>query len=286
MTFRPTAQPAISVESLTVHYNEVMALSDVNLTVQPERICGLIGVNGSGKSTLFKCLMGLVQPGHGTVSIFGMDHHTARRSNQVAYVPQSEDVDWTFPLSVADVVLMGRYGRMGSARRASKADRAAVSSALERVGLSEQRNRQIGELSGGQKKRAFVARSIAQDARLLLLDEPFAGVDKASEAALITLLRQLRTEGRTALISTHDLAGIPQLCDEAVLLHTRVLAHGSPESVLAQDKLALAFGPATSPDTTTGPAPVPGGPGGPGVPGGPDAPGGPGVPDGKLTWTP
>ncbi|MHA7153591.1 metal ABC transporter ATP-binding protein [Arthrobacter sp. TMN-50] len=234
---------AISVSGLSVSYNEVRALTDVDLTLARARICGLIGVNGSGKSTLFKCLMGLVQPQAGVVAIFGTDHRTARRNNLVAYVPQSEDVDWTFPLSVGDVVLMGRYGRMPQSRRASRADRDAVDEALGRVGLSQHRHRQIGELSGGQKKRAFVARSIAQDAQLLLLDEPFAGVDKTSEGTLISLLQELRDEGRTALISTHDLAGIPELCDEAVLLHNRVLAHGLPEDVLTHDKLALAFGP-------------------------------------------
>ncbi|MBE0008630.1 MULTISPECIES: metal ABC transporter ATP-binding protein [unclassified Arthrobacter] len=241
---------ALSVSGLSVSYNEVRALIDVDLTVERARICGLIGVNGSGKSTLFKCLMGLVQPSVGTVALFGKDHRTARRTNLVAYVPQSEDVDWTFPLSVQDVVLMGRYGRMGPSRRASRADRDAVDEALDRVGLTAQRGRQIGELSGGQKKRAFVARSIAQDAQLLLLDEPFAGVDKSSEATLISLLQELRDEGRTALISTHDLAGIPELCDEAVLLHNRVLAHGPPAEVLTHEKLALAFGPlpAAGPD--------------------------------------
>ncbi|MBG6189731.1 manganese transport system ATP-binding protein [Arthrobacter sp. CAN_A212] len=244
---------ALSVSGLNVSYNEVQALIDVDLTVERARICGLIGVNGSGKSTLFKCLMGLVQPSVGTVTLFGKDHRTARRTNMVAYVPQSEDVDWTFPLSVGDVVLMGRYGRMGPSRRAGRADREAVDEALDRVGLTAQRSRQIGELSGGQKKRAFVARSIAQDAQLLLLDEPFAGVDKSSEATLISLLKELRDEGRTALISTHDLAGIPELCDEAVLLHNRVLAHGLPAEVLTHEKLALAFGPL--PGAASGPRP-------------------------------
>lgn len=238
--------PAIAVEHLTVSYGDVTALSDVSIELQPGHVCGLIGVNGSGKSTLFKCIMGLVQPQRGTLAIFGLDHQSARKERMVAYVPQSEDVDWTFPISVGDVVLMGRYAHMGPSRRASRGDRAAVGAALERVGLADLRNRQIGELSGGQKKRAFVARSIAQDAQLLLLDEPFAGVDKASEATLVDLLRELRNEGRSALVSTHDLAGIPQLCDEAVLLHNRVLAHGLPADVLTHHNLARAFGPATA----------------------------------------
>ncbi|MHA7142229.1 metal ABC transporter ATP-binding protein [Arthrobacter sp. Sr33] len=257
VTLGTEAVAAISVSGLTVSYNEVRALSDVDLNLAKARICGLIGVNGSGKSTLFKCLMGLVQPQSGAVAIFGKDQRTARRSNLVAYVPQSEDVDWTFPLSVGDVVLMGRYGRMPPSRRASRADRDAVDAALERVGLTQQRNRQIGELSGGQKKRAFVARSIAQDAQLLLLDEPFAGVDRTSEATLVSLLQELRDEGRTALISTHDLAGIPELCDEAVLLHNRVLAHGPPSEVLTHELLALAFGPLPTAGGASRPRPAP-----------------------------
>lgn len=240
----PTGADAITVRSLHVAYNEVIALDGVTLAVRPQTICGLIGVNGSGKSTLFKSLMGLVQPTNGDVRLFGVEPKDARKLNVVSYVPQSEDVDWTFPVSVRDVVMMGRYGRLGRARRPHRADREAVAAALERVGLSELQHRQIGELSGGQRKRAFVARGIAQDAGLLLLDEPFAGVDKGSEGALISLFKELRNEGRTVLVSTHDLAGIPQLCDEAVLLHQRVLAHGKPEAVLTNENLARAFGTA------------------------------------------
>ncbi|EMY33999.1 manganese ABC transporter ATP-binding protein [Arthrobacter crystallopoietes BAB-32] len=235
---------AISVSNLRVSYNEVTALDHVSMHVKAQTICGLIGVNGSGKSTLFKSLMGLVQPTAGTVRIFGAEPKDARRLNAVSYVPQSEDVDWTFPVSVRDVVMMGRYGRLGRSRRPRAADRDAVAEALARVGLTELQHRQIGELSGGQRKRAFVARGIAQDAVLLLLDEPFAGVDKASEAALTALFKELRDEGKTILVSTHDLAGIPQLCDEAILLHQRVLAHGRPEAVLTNENLALAFGTA------------------------------------------
>ncbi len=240
------APPALRVSNLTVSYNEVRALDGVSIAVGPGSICGLVGVNGSGKSTLFKALMGLVVPAAGTVELYGRANKEARRSGLVAYVPQSEDVDWDFPVSVTDVVEMGRYAQMGPSRRSSAADRAAVDEALERVGLSSLRRRQIGELSGGQRKRAFVARSIAQDAQLLLLDEPFAGVDRSSEATLTGLLRELREEGRSVLLSTHDLAGVPQLCDRAVLLHNRVLAQGRPEDVLTQSNLARAFGGAAA----------------------------------------
>ncbi|NJC22878.1 manganese transport system ATP-binding protein [Arthrobacter pigmenti] len=248
MTTRTSSPPApaISVRQLSVHYDGVVALDNVGFTLERGQVCGLIGVNGSGKSTLFKSLMGLVAPQRGTVTLFDRAHAAARKEKLVAYVPQSEDVDWNFPVSVGDVVLMGRYAHMGPARRASRADRSAVDHALDRVGLADLRHRQIGELSGGQKKRTFVARGIAQDAQLLLLDEPFAGVDKASEATLVTLLRELKEEGRTVLVSTHDLAGIPQLCDRAILLHHSILAEGIPAAVLTHENLARAFGTAGS----------------------------------------
>lgn len=238
------APPAIAVDGLSVSYGGVAALDSVSFVLERAQVCGLIGVNGSGKSTLFRFLMGLVPAQHGSVSLFGRGSPAARKERLVAYVPQSEDVDWNFPVSVQDVVMMGRYAHMGTLRLPSRADRAAVDSALERVGLTELRTRQIGELSGGQKKRAFVARGIAQDAQLLLLDEPFAGVDKSSEAMMVGLLRELKDEGRTALVSTHDLAGLPHLCDRAILLHQRILAEGTPESVLTSANLARAFGPA------------------------------------------
>jgi manganese transport system ATP-binding protein len=240
----PTAAvPVLAVRHLGVRYNEVQALDDVTLTLAAGRICGLIGVNGSGKSTLFTALMGLLVPQQGDVQLFGTSTASARKQGLVAYMPQAEQVDWTFPVSVADVVAMGLYGRLGAARRLRAVDRAAVGDALDRVGLADLRKRQIGQLSGGQRKRVFVARSIAQDARLLLLDEPFAGVDQASQASMTRLLKTLRDEGRSVLVSTHDLAGVPELCDEAVLLHRRVLAHGAPSEVLTQENLALAFGP-------------------------------------------
>jgi manganese transport system ATP-binding protein len=244
MTAVPVASGVLAVEHLSVSYNEVHALDDVTLTVGAGSICGLIGVNGSGKSTLFTAVMGLLTPDHGSVSLFGGTTSEARRQGLVAYMPQAEGVDWTFPVSVADVVGMGLYGRLGSARRLRPADRATVDHALDRVGLGDLRRRQIGQLSGGQRKRVFIARSIAQDARLLLLDEPFAGVDQASQASMTRLLRALRDEGRSVLVSTHDLAGVPDLCDAAVLLHRRVLAQGRPSEVLTQANLALAFGTA------------------------------------------
>lgn len=234
--------PAILVEDVTVHYGDVLALDGASLAIQPGRVCGLVGMNGSGKSTLFKTIMGIIRPDSGKVLLDGQSPLKARKSGVVGYVPQSEDVDWAFPLSVRDVVMMGRYGHMGMTRRAKKADIEAVDEALDRVELTEYAGRQIGQLSGGQKKRAFVARGIAQGATTMLLDEPFAGVDKRSEATITRLLRELSADGATILVSTHDLHALPALADEAILLMRRVLMHGDPSEVLQPNNLALAFG--------------------------------------------
>jgi len=233
---------AIQVRDLAVRYGEVVALEGVSLEVPVGRVTGLIGMNGSGKSTLFKTIMGMVRPDRGSVLLDGAGPATARKQGLIGYVPQSEDVDWAFPVSVRDVVMMGRYGNQGPTRRARAADHAAVAEALERVELTDYADRQIGQLSGGQKKRAFVARGIAQDARIMLLDEPFAGVDKRSEATIIRLLRELADDGRTILVSTHDLHALPKLADEAVLLLRRVLFHGSVAEALQPENLALTFG--------------------------------------------
>lgn len=235
-------KPAIEVTNATVHYGSVLALDRASLRVEQGSICALVGMNGSGKSTLFKTIMGLIKPDTGTVQVNQMDPQQARRNAAIGYVPQNESVDWNFPISVRDVVMTGRYGSMGWMRRARKADHAAVDEALARVGLSKQAQRQIGQLSGGQKKRAFVARCIAQEAKIMLLDEPFAGVDKRSEAMITTLLKEITNEGGSVLISTHDLHALPDLADEAILLMTKVLMHGTPQVVLRPENLALAFG--------------------------------------------
>ncbi|MBF4552388.1 metal ABC transporter ATP-binding protein [Pseudoclavibacter sp. VKM Ac-2888] len=234
--------PAIEVDALTVHYGEVLALDRASLSIAPGRVCGLIGMNGSGKSTLFKSIMGVVRPDAGTVRILGGSSADARKRGSVSYVPQSEQVDWDFPLSVRDVVMTGRYGHLGITRRPRARDHSAVDAALERVELSELAGRQIGQLSGGQRKRAFVARGIAQEAEVLLLDEPFAGVDTRSQATMTSLLRELAGQGVCILIATHDLGSLPELADEAVLFNRRVLLHASPEEIIRPENLALAFG--------------------------------------------
>lgn len=214
--------PAIELQHVSMAYGQVQALQDVCLTLPAGAVHGLIGINGAGKSTLFGVLTGSIRPDAGTVRVPG----------PVAYVPQSEKVDWTFPVSVRDVVTAGRHGHMGPLRRLRAADRRAVDDALARTDLTDLAGRQIGQLSGGQRKRAFVARGLAQDAATVLLDEPFAGVDRPSQRTVSDLLRTLADDGRCVLIATHDLASVPGMCDTATLLQRTVVAHGAPSDVL------------------------------------------------------
>lgn len=235
--------PSISADNITVAYsNGHVALENVSFDLAAGTICGLVGVNGSGKSTLFKTIMGFVRPTRGSIRIAGMPVDEALKANLVAYVPQSEDVDWNFPVLVEDVVMMGRYGHMGFLRRASKEDHAKVSEALERVGMSDFRKRQIGELSGGQKKRVFLARALAQQSRIILLDEPFTGVDVKTESAIIELLRDLRARKHLMLVSTHNLGSVPDFCDQVVLINKKLLAAGPTETTFTQANLEKAFG--------------------------------------------
>ncbi|RMX02602.1 manganese/iron ABC transporter ATP-binding protein [Corticibacter populi] len=233
----------LDVQHVTITYrNGHTALRDASFCTPLGSITALVGVNGSGKSTLFKSIMGLLRLSEGQVRVLGMPAREAMRRNLVAYVPQSEEVDWNFPVLVEDVVMMGRYGHMGFLRIPGRADHAAVEQALQRVGLLELRQRQIGELSGGQKKRVFLARALAQDARVILLDEPFTGVDVKTEDAIIALLRALRDEGRVMLVSTHNLGSVPEFCDRTVLVRNTVLAYGPTAEIFTHANLERAFG--------------------------------------------
>jgi len=233
----------IELKNVGVTYpNGHTALEGVSGVLHAGAICGLVGVNGAGKSTLFKAIMGFVAPTTGSVTIAGQAVRSALKQNLVSYVPQTEEVDWNFPVLVEDVVMMGRYGYMGFLRRPSKADRLAVDDALQRVDMSAYKKRQIGELSGGQKKRVFVARALAQGGRIILLDEPFTGVDIKTEESLITLFRSLAAEGCLILVSTHNLGSVPSFCDDVMLINKSLVAYGPVESTFTQENLSKSFG--------------------------------------------
>jgi manganese/iron transport system ATP-binding protein len=233
----------ISVLDVTVTYrNGHTALWNASFEVPRGTVTALVGVNGSGKSTLFKAIMGFVPAAKGTIKILGLDVKEALAKNLVAYVPQSEEVDWAFPVLVEDVVMMGRYGHMGFLRRPKKIDHETVNEALRRVNMQDFRTRQIGELSGGQRKRVFLARSLAQDGQVILLDEPFTGVDVKTEEQIVGLLRELRDEGRVMLVSTHNLGSVPEFCDRTVLVKGTVLSYGLTETTFTRENLEETFG--------------------------------------------
>jgi manganese transport system ATP-binding protein len=232
----------IDIENVTVAYHGKVALHSASLQLQPGTICGLVGMNGAGKSTLFKAIMGFVKPNTGRVLINGLPIRKVQKSNLVAYVPQSEEVDWNFPVNVYDVVMMGRYGYMNLLRIPRSTDRQAVRESLERVEMWHMRDRQIGELSGGQKKRTFFARALTQQAKVLLLDEPFAGVDIKTEKMMINLLMELRQTGHIILVSTHDLESITTFCDQVVLINRSILAYGNTSEVFTEENLSRTFG--------------------------------------------
>lgn len=239
-------EPPLKVQGLTVSYDEGRALDDVDLTLSRGTVTALLGMNGSGKSTLFNAVAGLIPAVGGEVQIMGLSPKHARRRNVLGYMPQSENVDWDFPVTVHDVVMTGRYGRLGFTRRPRRDDRKAVAEAIERVGLSEYTHRQIGKLSGGQKKRAFLARSLAQEAQLLLLDEPLAGVDTVSAHTIAEILREVASDGATVLMSVHETTQLRSFVDHAILLKNRVVFRGCIDEVLKPQNLSLAFGGATA----------------------------------------
>ena len=239
----PLAAPRLVVDDVSVAYaNGHLALHSASFQLEGGTICALVGVNGSGKSTLFKSVMGFVKPKSGRVEINGQAVRSALKAHLVAYVPQAEEVDWQFPVSVWDVAMMGRYGAMNFLRIPRAVDKAKVEESLRRVSMWEFKDRQIGELSGGQKKRVFLARALAQGGRVILLDEPFTGVDVKTEEAIIQLLRELRAAGCIILVSTHNLGSVPEFCDQVVLINRTVLAYGPTCEVFTEQNLSAAFG--------------------------------------------
>ncbi len=234
------AESAIRVEDLTVAYGEKPVLWDVDMAVPPGVLMAVIGPNGAGKTTLIKAIMGLVRPVAGFVSIFGKPYLDQRRL--VGYVPQRNSVDWDFPTSVLDVVVMGRYGVLGWLRRPGRADRKAAVGALEKVGMADLADRQISQLSGGQQQRVFLARALVQDARVYLMDEPFQGVDATTERAIVTLLKGMRSEGKTVVVVHHDLQTVPEYFDWVTLLNVRCVASGPVDEAFIDRNLRLTYG--------------------------------------------
>jgi len=230
----------LELENVTVSYNGHPALQEVSFQVPHGAQVAVVGANGAGKSTLFKALVGLLHVRTGRILIHGMPLGSHR--DCVAYVPQREDVEWRFPVSVEDVVMMGRFRRLGWLKRPSQEDRAVVASSLEQMGIASLAKRPIGDLSGGQQQRAFLARALAQEPHILLMDEPFTGIDIATQEATLELLAQLKTQQVTIMISTHDLSLAAQHFDLVLLLHQRVVAFGTPTQVFTAQALSEAFG--------------------------------------------
>ena len=235
-------EPSLLVEGLSVIYsNGHKALDNASFSIPRQSITALVGINGSGKSTLFKAIMGFVKSSGGRIELFGGSVKDALKANLVAYVPQNEEIDWDFPVLVKDVVMMGRYGHMGFLKIPNENDYEIVKDSLKKVGMLELENRQISELSGGQRKRVFLARALAQQSEIILMDEPFTGIDVNTEEEIMELLRAMKAEGKVMLISTHNLGSVPEFCDRTILLNKTVLAEGETTKVFTQENLTNAF---------------------------------------------
>jgi len=231
---------AFEIHDMTVAYQRRPVLWDIDLTIPEGNLVGIVGPNGAGKTTLIKAALGLVPLASGKVEIYGKSYRDQRRL--VGYVPQRESVDWDFPVTVNDVVLMGTYGRLGWFRRPGRPERDIAEKCLEQVGMSAFANRQIRQLSGGQQQRVFLARALAQDAQLYFLDEPFAGVDAATESAIVDLLHTLRSGGKTVLVVHHDLQTVRDYFDHVILLNMRLIACGPVDTTFTNDNLQKTYG--------------------------------------------
>ncbi|MBX3356944.1 MAG: ABC transporter ATP-binding protein [Phycisphaeraceae bacterium] len=236
----PATAAAVEVHDVTVAYHRKPVLWDVDVSLPAGQLIAVVGPNGAGKSTLIKAILGLVPLASGRIDLFGKPLNQARRL--IGYVPQRETVDWDFPVDALDVVIMGRYGTLGWFRRPGRNDRAAAEHALDQVGMLPLARRQISQLSGGQQQRVFLARALAQDAPLYFMDEPFAGVDAATEKAIVDVLRSLRSEGRTVVAVHHDLQTVPEYFDFIVMLNMRLVAAGPTAAVFTRENLQKTYG--------------------------------------------
>ena len=234
------SQAAIEVNDLTVAYRDRPVLWDIDVVVPPGVLMAIVGPNGAGKTTLIKAILGLVRPAAGDVAIFGAPYEEQRRL--VGYVPQRGSVDWDFPTTVLDVVMMGRYGALGWFRRPGRAERDAAMRALDQVGMADLHERQISQLSGGQQQRVFLARALVQDAAVYIMDEPFQGVDARTEHAIVALLQELRAKGKTVVVVHHDLQSVPEYFDWVMLLNVRRIALGPVSEVFTDENLRLTYG--------------------------------------------
>ena len=232
--------PALELHDLTVSYAKKPVLYGVDVQVPQGALVGIIGPNGAGKSTMIRAIMGLTPASSGWVQIFGESFEKNR--HRVGYVPQREQVDWDFPVNVMDVVLMGRYGRRGWLRRVTKEDKKIAEESLDKVGMLPFRNRQIANLSGGQQQRVFLARALAQQSDLYLMDEPFAGVDATTERAIVTLLQDLQSQGKTILVVHHDLTTAKEYFDHLLLLNMRLVSFGKTQDVFTVEQLQKTYG--------------------------------------------
>ena len=232
--------PAVEVTDLTVAYGEKPVLWDVDLEVPQGTLMAVVGPNGAGKTTLIRAILGMVRPAAGQALVHGRPYEAERR--RVAYVPQRGSVDWDFPTSVLDVVLMGTYGRLGWVRRPGASEKASAREALGQVGMADYEGRQISQLSGGQQQRVFLARALVQHADVYFMDEPFQGVDALTERAIVDLLRQLRSRGKTVVAVHHDLQTVPEYFDRVTLLNVRRIASGPVEEVFTEENLRRTYG--------------------------------------------
>lgn len=231
---------AIQVEGLSVTYDKKRVLANIYLQLEQGKVYGVLGPNGAGKSTLFKSILELVEYDHGRIKVFGREVDEVRK--QIAYVPQRDELDRSFPASVMDMVLMGRYPFKGVFDRLNKKDKLIAQNALEKVDLADHADRSIGSLSGGQQQRALIARSLAQEARLFLLDEPFVGVDATTENKVVQVIREEAMKGNTVLVVHHDLSTVTSYFDEVILLNQHLIAAGSVEKAFTEENLAKCYG--------------------------------------------